>query len=112
MDPQLKQVLLEAVDEGLLILGESSRRAIYFHIQEMCSLTREEIPNKPDVLASGLKKIFGAGSKVIEKSIVESLYQKFGIKYEEKKNCSFLHYLDHAMEIIQKKHPKDPIEYV
>jgi hypothetical protein len=104
MDSRFKQALLEAVDEGLLILGESSRKAIYFHLKNMCSLTREDVPNRPDVFVSGLERIFGAGSKAIEKSIVESLYRKLGIKYEEKKKCSFLDHLNYAMEIIQTTH--------
>jgi len=82
--------LLEAVDEGLLILGESARKSIYFHLQNTCSLMREDIPNKPEAFAEGLRRIFGAGAKAIEESIVKSLYSKLGIEYKKRKNTGFV----------------------
>jgi hypothetical protein len=71
-----KQVLLEAVDDGLLTLGESGRNAIDFHLQSLYSLKREDIPNQPEAFAEGLRKIFGSGAEVIEKATVKSLYHK------------------------------------
>jgi hypothetical protein len=103
---QLRQVLLEAVDEGLLILGESARKGIYFHLQNTVSLKREDVPDKPETLAEGLQKIFGAGAVVIEKAIVKSLYSKLGIEYQEKKNYCFLAYLNDAMQMTNTKHSK------
>jgi len=88
--------LLEAVDEGLLILGESARKAIYFHLQNGCSLPREDIPDKPEMFAEGLKKMFGAGAKVIEESVVKILYGKLGIEYKERENTCFVDYLNGA----------------
>lgn len=91
--------MLEAVDEGLLqILGDSDRKATYFHLQHMYSLTREDIPNNPAVFASSPEKIFGVGAKVIEESIVKSLCYKLGIKYEKKKNARFVDYLQDIIE--------------
>lgn len=99
MENRLKQALLEAVDEGLLlILGDSGRKATYFHLQHMYSLTRENIPNNPAVFASGLEKIFGSGAKVIEEAIVKSSYSKLGIKYEKKKSARFEDYLQDMIE--------------
>ncbi|MGB9714351.1 MAG: hypothetical protein ACPLZC_05160 [Candidatus Bathyarchaeales archaeon] len=90
------QVLLEAVDEGLLIIGESGRNAIYFHLQNSCSLKREDIPEKPEVFMDGLKKIFGLGAQAIEMSIVKCLYSKLGLEFRERKDYDFLKYLDDA----------------
>jgi len=90
--------LLEAADEGLLILGESAREAIYFHLQKTCSLAREDIPNQPDIFALGLEKIFGRGAKVVEESIVKSLYSKLGIRYKGMENARFTDYLNDARE--------------
>ena len=101
VEERFKQVLLEAVDEGLLLLGESSREAIYFHLQNMVSLKKEDAPNRPEALVKGLEKIFGAGARAIEKLILKSLYQKLGAKYEEKRNSQFEDYLNDAREIIK-----------
>jgi len=90
------QALLEATDEGLLILGESGREAIFFHLQNLYSLKREDIPEKPETFIEGVRKIFGVGAEVIERAIVKSFYRKLGLRYEEKRDYSFLTYLNDA----------------
>jgi len=91
MEDQWKQQMLEAIDEGLLILGESSRKSVYFHLQTKYSLMREDVPNKPEVFVECLEKIFGAGAKVVEEAIAKSLCKKLGLtfetKYESFVNC-------------------------
>lgn len=52
----------------------------------MYSLTKEDIPNNLSVFASGLEKIFGIGSKVIEEAIIQSIRRKLQFKYEEKRD--------------------------
>ncbi len=94
-----KRTLFEAIDDGLLTLGESGREAIYFHLQSLCSLKREDISDKPEIFVEGLRKIFGVGAEVIEGAIVRSLYVKLGLTYEENKDYSFLaclNYVKHA----------------
>lgn len=90
------KVLLEAIDDGLLSLGESGRRAVYFHLQSLCSIKREDIPDKIEVFVDGLRKIFGFGAEVIEKAIAKSLYKKLGLSYEEKKGYTLLDYVKDA----------------
>jgi len=95
-DPR-RQVLLEALDQGLLTLGESGMKAIYFHIQNVTSVKREDIPDNLEALQKGLEKIFGEGAKVIETAIVRSLCQKLGIRYKEGKNESFVEKINAAL---------------
>ncbi len=95
---QLKQVILEAVNEGLLILGESSRKAIYFHLQNIVSLKMEDIPENLETFKEGLEKIFGKGAETIEKSIVKTLHVKLGIEYKEKECSGFIECVNRAIE--------------
>lgn len=97
-----KQALLEAVEEGLLSLGESGRKAVYFHLQNTFSVNKEEIPNNPKAFSEGLQRIFGLGASVIEKAIIKSLYRKLGVEYEEKKDYNFLAYIDDAKQMVIK----------
>jgi len=97
------EVLLEAVDEGLLILGESGRKAIYFHLQNSHSLKREDIPEKLEIFMNGLRKIFGLGAQAIERSIVRCLYSKLGLEFIERKDYDFLKYLDAAKNMSEKE---------
>jgi hypothetical protein len=96
-----KQILLEAVEEGLLTLGESGREAVYFHLQNLYGVKKEEIPVKLEEFADGLRKIFGLGAAVIEKAIIKSLYNKIGMKHEEKKGYSFLAYIKEAETAVE-----------
>jgi len=94
---------IESVDEGLRVLGESGKQMIFFYLEKNYSIKKHEIPKKPEDFALGLEKIFQAGASVIEKLIIESLYSKLGLKYEEKGNYSFIDYVKQAKEEIQEK---------
>lgn len=91
-----EKALGEAVDEGLLILGESGREATYFRLQKSYALKKEDIPDNPETFVDYLEKIFGLGAKVIEKAIIKSLYRKLGLEYREKKVFDFMEYLNEA----------------
>ena len=56
-------VMLEAVDEALSFLGESAKRAFYYHLEEKFKIRREEIPIKIDDFAKAIEEIFGKGAK-------------------------------------------------
>jgi len=43
---EFDRLLLEAVDEGLMSLGESVRQVIYYHLEKNNSLRRDAIPVK------------------------------------------------------------------
>lgn len=90
---EFEKLFMEAVDEGLKSLGESSRHMIFFHLENSYSLKRHDIPKKPEAFAEGLEKIFGVGALVLEKIIVKILYSKLGLNYEEQKDYSFTDYL-------------------
>jgi uncharacterized protein YdiU (UPF0061 family) len=93
-----RQVLIEALDQGLLTLGESGMKAIYFHIQNITSVKREDIPDNLEAVQKGLEKIFGEGAKVIETAIIRSLCQKLGIQPKEGKDKSFVEKINDALK--------------
>jgi hypothetical protein len=97
-----KRVLIEAVDNGLLTLGESPRSAIYFHLERNLHLKREEIPEKVEKFLEGLENIFGPGSRVVEKVIVKDLYSRLGLEFEEKRNFEFQDYVKQALKKLKK----------
>ena len=89
-------VMLEAVDEALSFLGESAKRAIYYHLEEKFKIRREEIPIKIDDFAEAIEKIFGIGAKIIEMQVMKSLYKRIrhNFKYVPKeKDLLFTAYL-------------------
>lgn len=75
---EFNRLLLEAVDEGLSTLGESSKQAIYFHLEKRFDIKKQEIPEKIEVFASAIEKIFGLGANFLEILIMKRLYEKLG----------------------------------
>jgi len=97
-----EKILIDAVDEGLLMLGESGRDLVYFRLRHSYALSKENVPDHPEIFVECLGKIFGSGSKAIEKAIIKSLYRKLGWQYVEKKNFDFLECLNEVKARLRK----------
>ena len=50
-DDEFNSIMLEAVDEALSFLGESAKRAFYYHLEEKFKIRREKIPAKIDAVS-------------------------------------------------------------
>ena len=77
-NPEFDTLLLEAVDEGLSSVGDSSKQAIYFHLEKTFRIEKEEIPLKIEDFAEAIEKIFGLGANFLEILIMKHLYSKIG----------------------------------
>jgi len=90
-----ERLLLEAVDEGLSSLGESSKQAVYFHLKIGFNLKRHEIPYKIEDFADAIEKIFGLGASFLEILIMKRLYEKVGqpLKLQVSKDFTFTEYV-------------------
>ena len=95
--------LLEAVDCGLLSLGENPRKAIYFHMKRSFQLQRESIPKETDEFSRALNTIFGPGAEIIEKYILKELYQRLEMSFEEKEGFTFVDYVREAKKLVGRK---------
>lgn len=69
-------LLIEAIDEALSSLGESSKTAIYHHLETAFNIKKQEIPNKVDVFSRALERLFGFGAKHLEILFMKSLSAK------------------------------------
>jgi len=77
---EFERVLIEAVDDGLSILGESVRVVLLTLIRERFHIGEHEIPKKPNEFSLALRSILGeSGGRFIENLIVRSLYAKLGL---------------------------------
>jgi len=101
------QVLLDCVDEGLSVLGSEPRQAVYQYLATIHSLEREQIPDKVDEFANGLKKALGSASRVIERLILKKLFQRIGSTFRETADLEFADYVRDAkrrFEVTSTKH--------
>ena len=102
-----EQLLLECIDEGLSVLGNEPRQALYQYLLTICSLPREEIPGRVADFAAGLRKSLGGASKVIERMILRKLFQKTGSSFRETIDTEFTEYVADAKrryEILSHRH--------
>jgi len=98
-----KKALMEAIDEGLLMLGESGREVIYFRLKQSYALKKEDAPGNPEIFVKCLREIFGSGAEVIERAIIRSLYKKLGMEFKAKKGFGFMEYLNEARKTFEQK---------
>ena len=97
------KVLLSAVDEGLCLLGDSSKQAILFHLETSFQVKEENIPSNLTEFKKALDSIFGLGADYLEKIIVKRLHEKLGLRFKEGKNVDFLEYVETAKSRIVEK---------
>lgn len=95
--------LLDAVDDGLLSLGENPRKAIYFHLKKSFQIQKESIPEETDEFSRALNTIFGPGAEIIEMYILKELYQRLELNFEKKKGCTFADYVREAKKLAGRK---------
>jgi len=107
IDASLKKALLEAVDSGLLVLGENSREAIYFHLEKTFKIKREEIALKFEEFKEALEDIFGSGAELIETIIIKELQTRLDLELEEKGDFELSSYVSIIPEIHHEERQKE-----
>ncbi len=79
-----------------MVLGESVRNALHYHVERANQVKREEIPNRMEEFHEALGSLLGAGARVVEKLIAKNLYSRLGLAYEERENWTLMDYLNQA----------------
>ena len=97
-EDDFETLLLEAVDEGLSSLGDSSKHAIYFHLQKTFNIDKHEIPRNIEAFDKAIKKIFGIGANFLEILIMQKLHQKAvqTIHLQEPEELTLKEYVEQA----------------
>lgn len=103
MRKDFEKLMLEAVDEGLSALGESSKQAIYFHLDKSFDIKREQIPDRLNAFAQAIENIFGAGAGCLEVLIMRKVHEKIGgiVEWDKSKGFSFIEYVSVAKRSFQ-----------
>jgi hypothetical protein len=94
--PEFRQILLEAVDYGLTVLGEIVRQAIYGRIEKDHGLKRTEIPERLEAFHKALVSMLGVSAKTVERLIARNLYQRLGLNFTPHPEWTLIEYVDHA----------------
>jgi len=71
-------------------LGDSPKKAIFFHLEASFKIKKEHIPQNLTEFARALEGIFGPGASYLEKLIIKRLYEKLGLEFEDAERLDFL----------------------
>ncbi len=110
-------MLLEAVDEALSILGESTKKSVYFHLEESYRINRFEIPDKIAEFSDALEKMFGLASRYLEILVMKKFYPKIQITCDWPKpdyispDLSFKEYIELMRREFSKQSGKTKMEF-
>ena len=103
---EFEELLREAIDEGLSLLGESAKQVVYFHLEKTFKMNRLDIPYRIEEFIDAINRIFGTGAKILEIQIMKCLFKKVGctIKhYPERNGLEFAEYVE-AVKHAKKKY--------
>jgi len=98
-----RQAILEAVDDGLSILGdEPVKRAFYFQLEKRAKMTRKEIPNNLDVFHEVLVDMFYQGAIILERRMAREFYEMLNLQFEGNNGWSLYDYVKNAELLMSK----------
>ena len=110
---EFDELLLGTTDEGLASIGESSKQAIYFHLEKGFNIKRQEIPDKIADFQDAIEKIFGLGAKFLEIIIMKRLHEKVGqtVQLQGSEDFAFIEYVAAvSRSFLEKKETKNTNE--
>ena len=99
-EDEFKDVLLDAVDYGLLVLGEIVRQTLYDCLERNCQLKRANIPEKLEPFHVALAGLFGERGTLVERLIARRLYSKLGLKFEAHEDWTLVDYVSRAKKAV------------
>jgi len=100
-------LMLESIDETITaLLSRTVVDALYTHLQEFYSISRDEVPYRLDTLFTTLEKIFGVGSQTITRAIARKFCVKLGLEFTGKPSRTLLEYVDEAKMKLQNSSSK------
>jgi hypothetical protein len=84
-EASFQEVFMSALDRAMLLLGDSGRKATYYHIEKALKLKRNMWHKNPEAFTEALKQIFGPqGSRLLLNAIAKELIAQLNLKIQEK----------------------------
>lgn len=95
-DMDFRKLLLEAVEDGLSLLGDCSKQTLYNHLESNFKIGKQDIPDKIEQFSDAIEKIFGQSAKLLQIEIIKNLYKKVKSDFEypdKKSELVFIEYV-------------------
>ena len=76
---QVHKKILQYIDIGLDSFGENVRVVLYWKMERELGLMRENIPARPEIFVKSLQMMFGAGTRIVERTLIKEIKRSSGI---------------------------------
>jgi hypothetical protein len=73
------QILLVTIDEALSSLGENVKASIYFQLDDLFKIKKQEIPIRIGDFSNALEQLFGLGARYLEILFIKNLHAKIKV---------------------------------
>jgi len=95
-EDKFKVAIMEAIDESFSSFSKLDKQEIYFYLEKVFKIKKQEIPCKIESFVDANEKIFGVGAKLIEIRIIEALHKRIPdfMFYPKKGTVIFKEYVD------------------
>lgn len=93
-----REILLGALDHGLMILRAGVRQAVCDHLERSHAIEREEVSVKLMLSHEALIPMIGAGGNVADRVMARSLYGQLGPDFSQHQECVLVDYVGHALK--------------
>jgi DNA-binding transcriptional ArsR family regulator len=94
---EFNQLILEAIDESLSILGDDPvKSAFYYHLKKRANMKRDDIPDRLQAFHEALTELFYDGSVILERRISKRLYERLGLELPANNGWTLARYLREA----------------
>ena len=84
----------EVIDETLKqVFKEDGAKVIYKFLRNNSKISLKDVSEKPEVFSASLESLMVSAARVIEQLILQKLYARIGLNFEEKKGYKFSDYI-------------------
>ena len=94
---EFSHAFLESMDRAIRsLLSQEVVDAFHSNLRDKLSISADEIPHQLTTVSVLLRKYFGPSAQIIESTIVQELYSKYGLQLEKNQDYRLTHYVENA----------------
>jgi hypothetical protein len=75
--------LLACIDRGLGKVGPNVKHLVFWHLQKISHIRREEIPENPEKFLEGLRSMYRESAPAVERAILQEINSTFELHYAQ-----------------------------
>jgi len=103
VENQVREALLEAIDEGLLALGPDASNVIRYYAEGSYRVKLEDVPDKLEIFCNVLKAMLGTGGRVVEEVIARNLYNRLTLDFTKHDDWRLVDYVQNAKKLVSER---------